>query len=607
MDPYQDHPADCGEPYVYEPLPSKEYFRYLSLEPGSGEEPLRCSLRTHEIGNAQYEALSYVWGSEIKNRRIYCDGHTIKITENLCDALQKLRSPTDVRAIWADSVCINQGDVEEKGQQVAIMGQIYSCALRVLIYLGHDPAGHGPKVAVLLSDVDDFLQSRMAELESLDWDVFPLLDEYANHPLLTDERWQSVRMLLQQQWFDRGWVVREAGLARQAVIVWGNSETSWQSLMWTTTWAHGRLMALPGIPKGHLYKRLRGHCDSYVDQNISTLRVFISQEAWAPSTLLMYLSHGRALQFSERRDNIYAFLDLAAKPTDGFHLLPNYGKPMLVSFRDFAIEDLTATGDQTMLSYVVHDTRSLQSALPSWVPRWNLFEPGFDDEFGFFSALESQQAVDPVCPVVLDQKILRLCHALLGTVSFASEILNKSVTTPELTYQLLQRVQVALRMSDTYVSQRIDDFVKVITWSYLDEGGCMENYARGLQQLYNTENSDEEVSLPDFNLVQTCIAARLDAKRFVVTESGHFGLGPAMAQEGDIIARLYGSKILPKGYVFLLRATDKPLYYKFIGPAFIQYSGRTWDNKDTEQGKNTERDYAQKGDEALEKQDIYLC
>jgi hypothetical protein len=381
MDPYQDHPTDHYEPYVYKPLPSYDYFRYLSLEPGSGDEPLRCSLRTYEIGKAQYEALSHVWGTENKNRRIYCDGHTIKITTNLCDALRKLRSPTNVRAIWADSVCINQGDVEEKCQQVAIMGQIYSRALGVLIYLGQDPAGHSPKVTVLLSDVDDFLHSEMAKLESLDWNVFPRFEEYTNHPLLKDERWHSVRTLLEQQWFERGWVVREAGLARQAVIVWGNSEISWQKLMWTSSWSLGRLGILPGLPAGHLNQLLSLHFDCCFDQHISTLRVFFSQAEFAPDILLTYLARGRALHFTEKRDNIYAFLDLAAKPTDGFHLLPNYAKPILENFRDFAIEYLTVTGDQTMLSYVVHDTRSLQSALPSWVPRWNFLERRDDPEF----------------------------------------------------------------------------------------------------------------------------------------------------------------------------------------------------------------------------------
>jgi hypothetical protein len=608
MDSYHDHPADCDEPYVYEPLPSKEYFRYLSLEPGYGEEPLRCSLRTYEIGKAQYEALSYVWGSAVRNRRIYCDGHTIKITTNLCDALQKLRSPTDVRAIWADSVCINQGDVEEKGQQVAIMGQIYSRALRVLIYLGQDPTGHGPKVNVLLSDVDDFLQSEMAKLEIIDWDVFPRLEEYANHPLLTDEHWHSVRTLLEHQWFERGWVVREAGLARQAVILWGDSEISWPRLMWTTTWSLGRLFALPGCPEGHLYRRLSVHTDCYIDQHISTLRVFFSQARYAPNTLLTYSARGRAFHFTERRDNIYAFLDLAAKPTEGFHILPNYAKPILESFKDFAIDYLAATGDQTMLSYVVHDTRSLQSALPSWVPRWDFLERRDDPGFWFIFTSRSQQAVDSACPVVLDGKILKIRHAPLGAISFASETLYESTTTPELTSQLWQGVQVALRISNTHVSQRLNEFVRIFTWGPLDEGGYLEkNYVRGLLKFFITKDSDEEVSLSSFNEVQTWIAIVSNARRFIVTESGHFGLGPAMAQNGDVVARLYGSKSLPKDCVFLLRPTNTPLYYKFISSALIHYSRRTRDNQDTEQGNNTECDYAQKGDEALEKQDIYLC
>ena len=252
---------------------------------------------------------------------------------------------------------------------MAIMSRVYSCALRVIIYLGQNPNGHGSKVIALLSDIDDFLQSGMATLESLGWNVFPRLEEYTNQPLLTDERWHSVRTLLEQRWFDRGWVVREAGLARQSVIVW-------------------------------------------VDQHISTLQDFVPQAVWAPSTLLIYLAHRRAFHFSERRNNRYSFLDLAAKPMDGFHLIPNCAKPMLESFRDFAIEYLTTASDQTMLSYVVHDTRSLQCTLPSWVPQWGFLEPGYDDEFSFFFTLHSQQAVDPVFPAVLDLKILKLRHAL---------------------------------------------------------------------------------------------------------------------------------------------------------------------------------------------------
>lgn len=43
--------------------------------------------------------------------------------------------------LWIDAICINQKDIEERNQQVAIMEQIYSTAEEVTIWLGQsDPA-----------------------------------------------------------------------------------------------------------------------------------------------------------------------------------------------------------------------------------------------------------------------------------------------------------------------------------------------------------------------------------------------------------------------------------------------------------------------------------
>ena len=40
------------------------------------------------------------------------------------------------RTLWIDAVCINQGDLDERAQQVAMMGMIYWNARMNLIYLG---------------------------------------------------------------------------------------------------------------------------------------------------------------------------------------------------------------------------------------------------------------------------------------------------------------------------------------------------------------------------------------------------------------------------------------------------------------------------------------
>ncbi|KAF2719329.1 HET-domain-containing protein, partial [Polychaeton citri CBS 116435] len=83
-----------------------------------------------------YEALSYTWGSPHLTNRMFCNGVAIAITRNLASALHKLRSPTSTRYVWADAICINQHDRQERADQVAKMLHIYQKASSVTAWLG---------------------------------------------------------------------------------------------------------------------------------------------------------------------------------------------------------------------------------------------------------------------------------------------------------------------------------------------------------------------------------------------------------------------------------------------------------------------------------------
>ena len=317
MGSLDEKPVAYASPYQYAPLPPGDTFRVLALKPGSSDEPLQCSLRTATIAGAEYEAISYVWGSDIKDQRMLCESRTMNITTNLHEALRTLRKEDNIRYLWADSICINQDDPAEKGHQVANMGHIYSSASVVLIYMGMDPEGQGPEVAALLSDVNDFLQSEIAKMGSLEWDTFPHMDSYAENLLLKDERWHCVRSFLDLPWFERGWVVREAGLAREGLIIWGDSVTTWHHLMWVACWYFGKVNSLPTLPMGYVWRALGSHVHAYKDRYSSTLRVFTGRDSWIPTSFLSHLGQGRLLQFRDRRDNIYAFLDFAPQPLRG--------------------------------------------------------------------------------------------------------------------------------------------------------------------------------------------------------------------------------------------------------------------------------------------------
>lgn len=201
--------GESPETYAYDPLPSRRHIRYLILEPGQGEEPLQCSLHTSQLDHMPYfEAISYVWGSSDRFIPILCDGRLVYITRNLQDVLRQVRRPQERRTLWADSICINQQDNVEKGFTVAMMGQLYSVADRVLICLGsNDVAESSRQVAALITDVDDRLQNELEKFQGT-WNTFPPFD--VNDPICSDERWLSLRELIEEPWFERGWTVQEA-------------------------------------------------------------------------------------------------------------------------------------------------------------------------------------------------------------------------------------------------------------------------------------------------------------------------------------------------------------------------------------------------------------
>lgn len=61
---------------------------------------------------------------------------TISITQNLAGALPYLRDIEEVCTLWIDAVCVNQNDLEERSSHIRRMADIYTYALRVIIWLG---------------------------------------------------------------------------------------------------------------------------------------------------------------------------------------------------------------------------------------------------------------------------------------------------------------------------------------------------------------------------------------------------------------------------------------------------------------------------------------
>ncbi|KAH7066361.1 heterokaryon incompatibility protein-domain-containing protein [Paraphoma chrysanthemicola] len=92
----------------------------------------------------KYKALSYVWGDSAETESIYIDGTVKNITKSCASALRRVLLTQPGVRIWADPICIDQGNdvaaLTERGQQVAVMDEIYGSAVEVFIYLGEGNA-----------------------------------------------------------------------------------------------------------------------------------------------------------------------------------------------------------------------------------------------------------------------------------------------------------------------------------------------------------------------------------------------------------------------------------------------------------------------------------
>jgi len=123
--------------HVYTALSQPTDIRIAIIEPSMAPDaPLRFSFHHGCLDDLEgrYEAVSYVWGEPILNFPVYHinDGSRVLVTENLDQALRKLRHRLDPRWLWADAMCINQSDSQEKARQIPLMVDIFRGAKGVL-------------------------------------------------------------------------------------------------------------------------------------------------------------------------------------------------------------------------------------------------------------------------------------------------------------------------------------------------------------------------------------------------------------------------------------------------------------------------------------------
>src|ERR1700721_2091400 len=106
--------------YEYTSLEDRDNIRLLELSPGSPDDPIEVSLRSVSLHSTtiKYEAISYAWGDANECETVNTPQGTIEIPLSLHRVLRRLRFRHKARVLWADAVCIDQGDEVEKSHQI---------------------------------------------------------------------------------------------------------------------------------------------------------------------------------------------------------------------------------------------------------------------------------------------------------------------------------------------------------------------------------------------------------------------------------------------------------------------------------------------------------
>ena len=210
---------------VHQPLSHIRSIRLLTLLPGRFTDPIKATLEQVSLDDKpDYEALSYVWGQPTLSKVIKCNDKRKHVTKNLHDAVLHIRQDAKKRVLWIDQLCINQIDVQERNQQVSLMGDVFSNATRVIVWLG--PAFEGIQLVWDLKDKIDETDGWNNSAASKTSFRQILRNEGEGRSVmksfdLDDETYLSLSKFFESDWFDRMWCYQEFSLNQDCIVYCG--------------------------------------------------------------------------------------------------------------------------------------------------------------------------------------------------------------------------------------------------------------------------------------------------------------------------------------------------------------------------------------------------
>ncbi|KAH7078099.1 heterokaryon incompatibility protein-domain-containing protein [Paraphoma chrysanthemicola] len=536
-------------------------FRLLFVHPAKDKhQQLVCSSRPFDIDAApSFEAVSYVWGSPEPAAQLLCNGQPFVVQPALASALTRLRLQRSTRVLWADAICINQSDIEEKNHQVPLMGQIYSLAERVAVWLGPAHSKHTRKAL----EVVEYIAAACVQYDR-EHNRNPGHNEEWDHVHLPMDRFTlaacaSLKELFERPWFRRIWCLQEIRLAREASIICGEHVITWETLSMAASWIFKKYPTFENFLSHDLVLASLAH--------VEVLPAYIMNDR-VGTDLLTTLDGGRGFYSTDPRDKVYGIMNVVSPKSEAENIVVDYDKSVAEVYADTVLAIIRSYSRLDAFSCITHPLKyNGDDGYRSWAPRWDSHDIATSIGHPFlgcpWDASRSKQAT--LINDNLSSDTLCLQGLLYDDVSEVGEVYHRMF--PDVTSRsrgsdspsrsnldLLARTVAAGRMAQQYVEELDPD----------TKERCYQTFAESMLKLDRLRFSDQDNYTPDADVEQFVAGASLycNQRRMFWSKNRSLGLGPQCMEVGDIVVVLYGGNT---PYVLRQRG-DKHL---FMGQAYI--------------------------------------
>ncbi|KAI0151766.1 HET-domain-containing protein [Xylariaceae sp. FL1272] len=536
------------------------------IHPDPGFSPSKydsCPNSQHTSTNPLYEALSYTWGSTQKIAAISIDdgakSRKLPIAKNLFVALCHLRHRDEERTLWVDAICIDQENAPERGQQVQRIGEIFSLADEVIIWLG--PSFEDSHLAI--ATVKDLGELVIFTLD--DWyfwkpgyngdrTVLHQIDGRNLHP----ESLSALRKLYASPYFTRLWVVQEVHAGcRKVVVRCGNDEVPW------TVFRYGS----NALNQGLQLNACRGVFPTYdVEYFCDPIR---------NCTTVDVMRRYAIRECTDNRDRVYGLMKLLP-PTVRRSISVDYDNTdYRAVFTDLFLVCLKQEQRLSQLAYGCgssNDAISSQaqsSEWPSWLPNWSYeSDPSWFAYLGFgcssFSAAQAEYR-EPGYLGVIGIKLATVCEVQdeLGQYSSVEDLV-KLLNGQGLDRLKETRYPTGGTLLDAYlhccVTDRFEDSFPSKNW------GSYQNFKDNIIKFASMHESEANYPFL-YNSVSLQIsraALEMEFMSLFTLSNKFLGVSNRQASQGDEVFVILGCE-LP----MILRPLPHKQQFRVVGPCYV--------------------------------------